>query len=123
MPVGSRPYHEDDRLFLFLAYFGLLALVPFVLYKDRQHVAGKDFVFWHAAQGLAFFLVAVCFQAAMVLVSLVLAVLRLPSVSGVVFTLGWMLPLFLVGVAWVKAFRGKRWDIPLAGPFAARLRA
>lgn len=110
------PLTDEDRVLLVLAYLGILALVPFLTAK-------KDFVVWHARQGLLLFGVSLITLFSMIIVNVILwhffwvlgllfLILLLTSGFGV---------LALVVASILKAFEGERWRIPGLGDFVDRM--
>ena len=49
----AKPYSDEDKIHLLLAYFGIFALIPFLMFKDKRSDPQKEYVYWHARQGLA----------------------------------------------------------------------
>jgi len=110
------PLDDQDRILLVLSYLGILALVPFL-------TARKDYVQWHARQGLLLFGVSLITLFAMILVNVVLwhvhwvlglicLLLLLTSGFGV---------LALMVACILKAFEGERWRIPFLGDFVEKI--
>jgi len=110
------PLDDRDRIHLVLSYLGILALVPFL-------TARKEFVLWHARQGLLLFGVSLTTLFAMILVNVVLW--HFHWVLGLIFLLllltsGFgILALMVAGI--LKAFEGERWRIPFLGDFVEKL--
>lgn len=115
-PPPELPLTDEDRVLLVLAYLGILALVPFLTAK-------KDFVVWHARQGLLLFGVSLITLFSMIIVNVILwhffwvlgllfLILLLTSGFGV---------LALVVASILKAFEGERWRIPGLGDFVDRM--
>ncbi|MGC8762049.1 MAG: DUF4870 domain-containing protein [Acidobacteriota bacterium] len=120
-PVGSKPYADEDKIHLFLAYFFLLALIPFFMFKDKQADPQKEYVYWHGRQGLAFAAVAIVASIIGFFGSIMISVLTLgiggilhPCIMCVLFVLFLAVNI----VAWVKAFEGEKWEIPLVHKIA-----
>jgi len=109
------PLTEQDRVLLVLSYLGILALVPFL-------TARKEFVLWHARQGLLLFGVSLITLFCMILVNVVLW--QLSWVLGLLFLILLITMAFgilaLVVACVLKAFEGKRWRIPFLGDFVDR---
>ncbi len=109
-PIGSVPPPppatppSNDALLLVLCYVGLLAIVPYLVARDRE---GLKF---HARQGLALGLVGV----------LCAALAAIPFLGFVGF-LGLLLVLVLSILGIVKALGGQRWRMPIAADLADRL--
>ena len=59
------PLDDQDRILLVLAYLGILALIPYL-------TARKDFVVWHARQGLLLFGVSLITLFSMILANVIL---------------------------------------------------
>ncbi|HTL98656.1 MAG TPA: FHA domain-containing protein [Holophagaceae bacterium] len=119
MSGGEKPFHDEDKIFLFLAYFGLLALVPFLMFKDKREDPQKEFVYWHARQGLTLAIVVI------VLIVPTVVIMMIPFIGWVIGCLGWILVLILsLGgsiMGWIKAFGGERWQIPVISKFSSML--
>ena len=126
VPTG-KPFHDDDKLFLILCYAIIipfigffLPVVPFIMFRDKRADPQKEFVYWHARQGLALDIVA--FVLALVLWPVYFVLAFIPVV-------GWILSC-LIAVAvfagvilccimgWTKAFAGQKWEIPLISKLA-----
>ncbi len=100
---GASPA-PDDALLLVLCYLGLLALVPYLVARDREALR------FHARQGLALAILEVgCAGIAVI------------PMIGFVGVLGLFLCLALSVVGMVKAFGGQRWRMPVAADIAERL--
>lgn len=110
------PLTDQDRVLLALAYLGILALVPFL-------TARKEFVLWHARQGLLLFGVSLVFLFCMILANVVLW--HFTWVLGLLFLILLLTSAFgvlaLVVACILKAFEGERWRIPFLGDFVERL--
>jgi len=110
------PLDDQDRILLVLSYLGILALVPFL-------TARKDFVQWHARQGLLLFGVSLTTLFAMILVNVVLW--HFHWVLGLLFLLLLLTSSFgilaLMVACILKAFEGERWRIPFLGDFVEKL--
>ena len=106
------PLDDQDRILLVLSYLGILALVPFL-------TARKDYVQWHARQGLLLFGVSLITLFAMILVNVV--VWHFHWVLGLIFLLLLLTSGFgvlaLMVACILKAFEGERWRIPFLGDF------
>jgi|GEM_PF-213509 len=110
------PLDDQDRVLLVLSYLGILALVPFL-------TARKEFVQWHARQGLLLFGVSLTTLFAMILANVVLW--HFHWVLGLLFLLLLLTSSFgvlaLIVACILKAFEGERWRIPFLGDFVERL--
>ena len=109
------PLTGQDRILLVLAYLGILALVPYL-------TARKEFVLWHARQGLLLFGVSLVSLFGMILVNVVLW--QLHWVLGVLFLVLLITSAFgvlaLVVACILKAFEGEIWRVPFLGDFVDR---
>lgn len=124
-PVGSKPYADEDKIHLFLAYFGLLALIPFFMFKDKQADPQKEYVYWHGREGLAFAVVAIVAWIIGVFASIILGMLVGALTLGIgsllspcIMCVLFVLVLAVNIMAWVKAFKGEKWEIPLVHKIA-----
>jgi uncharacterized membrane protein len=110
------PLDDQDRILLVLSYLGILALVPFL-------TARKDYVQWHARQGLLLFGVSLITLFAMILVNVV--VWHFHWVLGLIFLLLLLTSGFgvlaLMVACILKAFEGERWRIPFLGDFVEKM--
>ena len=116
-PAGTgEPLSDEDRVLLVFSYLGPLSLVAFM-------TARRDYVRWHARQGLVFFLVAF---------GVILLTSTMEAVAGSIhWLLGRTTGLFsavvylcLFGLAllcMLKALKGERWRLPLLRDLADRL--
>lgn len=116
-PVTPQPYGDDDKIFLFLAYFGILSLVPFIMYRDKRSDPQKEYVYWHARQGLAFLIAWTVIVVVVMIGSFVMGFVPvLGKVLHMAMCCFWpvfsILPLVVVIVCWMKAFGGIKWEIP-----------
>ncbi len=110
------PLNDQDRILLVLSYLGILALVPFLTAK-------KEFVIWHARQGLLLFGVSMVSLFGMILVNVVLWYFH--WVLGLIFLLLLLTSGFgilaLIVACVIKAFEGERWRIPYLGDFVEKV--
>ena len=115
-PPPELPLDDQDRVLLVLAYLGILALVPYL-------TARKQFVIWHARQGLLLFGVSMVTLFSMILINVVLWDVH--WVLGLLFLLILLTSSFgilaLVVACILKAFEGERWRIPYLGDFVERV--
>lgn len=119
-PTGSAAgTMQHDAAMVFLSYFGIFALIPYLTVKD------DDYVRWHAKQGLTY---TVLFVALVVVLSILTVIFGfIPVIGGVVsallgivLSLGSLACFVIWIIALVKAFGGERWKIPLVGDLAER---
>lgn len=105
----GKPYSDDDKIHLFLAYFGIFALIPFFMFRDKRQDPQKEFVYWHARQGLALFIVAMVIW----LVGMVGMVIPFLNILvGLLLCAWWVLIVVMMIVGMVKAFGGQKWEMP-----------
>ncbi len=97
---------KHDPVMLFLSYFGVFALIPYMTVKD------DDYVRWHAKQGLTFTGVWIALWIATMILGIIpllnLLVLIASPLIGLAGFVLWIMAL-------VKAFGGERWKIPVVG--------
>ncbi len=112
---GGKPYSDDDKIHLFLAYFGLFSLIPFFMFRDKRSDPQKEFVYWHARQGLAF---TIAWAVAIFVVFILAIILAFVPVVGWILSCLLYLGLAVAGLGgaimgWVKAFAGEKWEMPV----------
>ena len=114
--VRPEDLDEEDKVMLVLSYIWVLALVPFM-------VTRREYVRWHATQGLV-----LCGVAGAVFFAVILTGAILSTVSRVfawLFAFGLVNLIFLYMalalVCMIKAMRGERWAVPFLGDFVERL--
>lgn len=106
LPTPEREGSEGDRLAAALGWLWVLSVVILLLKRDSA------FVQFHARQGFLVFLVSV----------LLWTVLAFFGTAG--WLLLWLVRLVAFGVivvGFTAALRGRRWEVPLLGPLAAKL--
>ncbi len=106
---GGKPYADDDKIFLFLAYFGIFSLIPFFMYRDKRSDPQKEYVYWHSRQGLGLTIVAVIVWICG-MVGLFIPFLNI--LVGLILCVWWILVLVMMIMGWVKAFGGQKWEMP-----------
>lgn len=113
----EKPYREGDAIFVFLAYFGILSLIPFLMMREERSDPQKEYVYWHARQGLALAICVICLSMAFLMVDLVLG--WIPFVGWAISLAScciWPLYLLVIIAAhvtcWIKAFGGQKWPFP-----------
>jgi uncharacterized membrane protein len=108
--------NEEDKVMLVFSYLWVLAIVPFL-------VTRREFVRWHAKQGLILCGVACLVFLGVIFVGAVLATIT--RVFAWLFAFGLInLVLLYVAVAIVciiKAMRGERWVIPFLGDLIEKI--
>jgi uncharacterized membrane protein len=115
-PVRPEDLDEEDRVMLVLSYIWVLALVPFM-------VTRREYVRWHATQGLV-----LCGVVGAVFFAVILTGAILSTVSRF---FAWMFAFVLINliflymalalVCMIKALRGERWAVPFLGDLVERL--
>lgn len=111
-PPATEEVRNQDKMMLFLCYFGIFSVVPYAVVKD------SDFVRWHAKQGITFCAAAVGFWVCWWIATIILVHIHLGfllSLLSIPVGLG-LLALWFVTV--VRAFRGERWRIPIVADIA-----
>lgn len=106
---NGKPFNDEDKVHLFLAYLGIFSLIPFFMFRDKRSDPQKEYVYWHARQGLALAIIA--FVVAFVL----MFGLFIPLVNilvGLVLCCWWLAFVVMMVMGWVKAFGGEKWLIP-----------
>ncbi len=113
-PSGTEAVRDQDKMMLFLAYFGIFALIPFSVVKD------SDYVHWHSKQGLTYTVACVALGIAWAVVNVILGFLHL----GFLGLLGSLALIFATFVVWllavIKAMGGERWRIPVVADLSER---
>jgi len=108
--------NEEDKVMLVFSYLWVLAIVPFL-------VTRREYVRWHAKQGLILCGVACLVFLGVIFVGAVLATIT--RVFAWLFAFGLInLLLLYVAVAIVciiKAMRGERWVIPFLGDLIEKI--
>jgi uncharacterized membrane protein len=111
-PGTTEAVRDQDKMMLFLCYFGIFSVVPFAVVKD------SDYVRWHAKQGMTLCAAAFVFWIGWWIMSLILRVVHL-GFLGVLLSLPIAFGLMAIWlVALVRAFKGERWRIPLVADLA-----
>lgn len=109
-PIAAEDLDEEDKVMLVFSYLWVLALVPFM-------VTRREYVRWHAKQGLILCAVACVIFFAVIFVGAILATVT--RVFAWLFAFGLLNLVFLYMalalVCMVKALRGERWAIPFLG--------
>jgi len=115
-PVTPEDLDEEDKVMLVFSYLWVLALVPFM-------VTRREYVRWHAKQGLI-----LCGIACLVFFGVIFVGAILATLSKI---LGWLFGFALVNLALlymalalvcvIKALRGERWAIPFLGDLIEKI--
>jgi uncharacterized membrane protein len=108
---GKAQIRDQDKIQLFLSYFGIFALIPLLTVKDSAYVQ------WHAKQGITVAGVSV----GLAVVGGILSFLPVigyvvPCVVALAQLGVWVLDV----IAMIKAFGGERWEIPVIGPLSQK---
>lgn len=115
-PVAAEELDEEDKVMLVFSYLWVLALVPFM-------VTRREYVRWHAKQGLILCGVACVAFLGVIFVGAILATLSKLFAwlfAFVLINLA-LLYLALAIVCMIKAMRGERWAIPFLGDLVERI--
>jgi uncharacterized membrane protein len=108
---GKDQIRDQDKVHLFLSYFGIFALIPLLTVKDSPYVQ------WHAKQGIA--VVAAAFGLG--ILSIILGFIPgirmvAPCFLGLAQLALWVVDI----IAMIKAFNGERWKIPVVSQIAEK---
>ena len=117
----AKPYSDEDKIHLFLAYFVIFALIPFLMFKDKRSDPQKEYVYWHARQGLALAIVVFVLCIIFMFAGFVLAFI--PVVGWILSCLMWVCLIIIAWggaiMGWIKAFGGQKWEMPGIAKVAA----
>jgi uncharacterized membrane protein len=113
--VTPEELDEEDKVMLVFSYLWVLALVPFM-------VTRREYVRWHARQGLLLCGVAGVVFFGVILVGAILSTLTKVFAWLFAFALLNLVFLYmaLALVCMIKALRGERWAIPFLGDLVER---
>ena len=114
--VAPDDLNEEDKVMLVFSYLWVLAIVPFM-------VTRREYVRWHAKQGLILCGVACLVFLGVIFVGAVLATIS--RIFAWLFAFG-LINLLLLYVAItivcvIKAMRGERWAIPFLGDLVEKI--
>jgi len=114
--VAPGDLDEEDRVMLVFSYLWILALVPFL-------VTRREYVRWHAKQGLILCGVSCVVFLAVIFVGAILATLAKLFAWLFAFALLNLVLLYLALalVCVIKAMRGERWAIPFLGDLVEKI--
>src|SRR2546426_3792361 len=114
--VSPEDLNEEDKVMLVFSYLWVLAIVPFM-------VTRREYVRWHAKQGLI-----LCGIACLVFFGVIFVGAILATLSKI---LGWLFGFALINLALlymalalvcvIKALRGERWAIPFLGDLIEKI--
>ena len=115
-PLGPEELDEEDKVMLVFSYLWVLALVPFM-------VTRREYVRWHAKQGLILCGVACVGFLGLIFVGAILSTLTRVFAWLFAFALINLILLYLALalVCIIKAIRGERWAIPFLGDLVERI--
>jgi uncharacterized membrane protein len=115
-PIAPEELDEEDKVMLVFSYLWVLALVPFM-------VTRRDYVRWHAKQGLILCGVACVAFLGVIFVGAILSTLTKVFAWLFAFVLLNLVLLYmaLAIVCMIKAMRGERWAIPFLGDLVERI--
>jgi len=117
-PSSGAPFADEDKIHLFLAYFGIFSLIPFFMFRDKRSDPQKEYVYWHARQGLGLIIAVV-----IVWIPLMIGMF-IPLVNLIVMLLNclwWITVIVAMIMGWVKAFGGQKWEMPGVSKIAEML--
>jgi uncharacterized membrane protein len=114
--VTPEDLNEEDKVMLVFSYLWVLALVPFL-------VTRREYVRWHAKQGLILCGVSCLAFLAIIFVGAILATLSKVFAWLFAFALVNLILLYLALalVCVIKAIRGERWAIPFLGDLVEKI--
>jgi uncharacterized membrane protein len=114
--VAPEDLDEEDKVMLVFSYLWVLALVPFM-------VTRREYVRWHAKQGLILCGVACVVFLGVIFVGAILATLTKVFAWLFAFALLNIVLLYmaLAIVCVIKALRGERWAIPFLGDLVEKI--
>ena len=99
---------DEDKVMLVLAYFGLFALIPFLVSKD-------SYVKWHAKQGLTLTAAFIVLHIGIFIIGMLPFIGLITLLISPLVGLG---GLILAIVCIIRALKGERWRIPVVADFA-----
>lgn len=114
--VAPEDLDEEDKVMLVFSYLWVLALVPFM-------VTRREYVRWHAKQGLILCGLACVVFLGVIFVGAILATLTKVFAWLFAFALLNIVLLYmaLAIVCVIKALRGERWAIPFLGDLVEKI--
>ena len=114
--VAAEDLNEEDKVMLIFSYLWVLAIVPFM-------VTRREYVRWHAKQGIILSGIALLVFLGVIFVGAVLATIS--RVFAWLFAFGLLnlvlLYLAVAIVCMIKAMRGERWAIPFLGDLVEKI--
>lgn len=100
---GREQIRDQDKIHLFLSYFGIFSLIPLLTVKD------SPFVQWHAKQGLSVVVASIGLAIAGAILAFIPILHFVTTCAvGLAQMALWVMDI----IAMVKAFGGERWEIP-----------
>jgi uncharacterized membrane protein len=114
--VSPDDLNEEDKVMLIFSYLWVLALVPFMATR-------REYVRWHAKQGLILCGIACLVFLGVIFVGAILATLSRVFAWVFAFALINLVLLYLAVaiVCVIKAIRGERWAIPFLGDLVEKI--
>ncbi|HYS77533.1 MAG TPA: hypothetical protein VEO94_01755 [Candidatus Dormibacteraeota bacterium] len=114
--VAPEDLNEEDKVMLIFSYLWVLALVPFM-------VTRREYVRWHAKQGLILCGVACLVFLLVIFVGAIFATIN--RIFAWLFAFGLinlvLLYLAVAIVCIIKAMRGQRWAVPFLGDLVEKI--
>jgi len=95
----------------FLAAIAYVPLPPLFLITLLYHDGGEDFMQFHGKQGLVLFVVW-----------FILFILGFIPLVSLLVGIGYLALIVVAVIAFVRTLTGGRWEIPLVGRYAKRIR-
>lgn len=116
--AGEKPYEDGDTIMVILSYFGILSLIPFFMFKDKRDNPKKEYVYWHARQGVALVGSVICID---IVLGLLFIIPIVGCLSAIVLMLFNLTAFVFMIIGMIKAFGGNRWVMPIFGGLAEKL--
>ena len=114
--MSAEDLMEEDKIMLVFSYLWVLALVPFM-------VTRREYVRWHAKQGMI-----LCGVSSLIFLAIIFVGAILATISKI---FGWLFAFALLNVVFlylalalvciIKALRGERWAIPFLGDLVEKI--
>ncbi|OQX70813.1 hypothetical protein B6D52_03375 [Candidatus Parcubacteria bacterium 4484_255] len=103
---GEEKVSLFQKLLAVVSYLGVLSLIGMILREKSKPVH------FHVKQGIALFV-------AEIICTLILAI---PFIGPIIGLIGWILCVLLSILGLIKAAKGKKWQIPVLGKLATRIK-
>lgn len=116
--AGEKAYDDGDTIMVILSYFGILSLIPFFMFRDKRDDPKKEFIYFHARQGVTLLLSVFCVD---IVLGILLIVPIVNCLSMILIMLVGLTAVVFMIIGIVKAFGSKRWVMPVVGGLAEKL--